>query len=70
MKRTYLYSSFWSIAVLILIAYACEKSEVNPDDHSISIDEVDGRSFQKTSQTLYRVTSDNFDKNNFVISPS
>lgn len=65
-QRTF-YSVAW-IALVFVLAYACDKSNITPDDQT-TVEKTESVSFQKTSQDLYRVTAEPHKTSNFVISP-
>lgn len=61
------YSISW-IAVIFILTYACDKTNLMPDDKN-PVDSIEGEAIQKTSQDLYQATSEEYKNNNFAISP-
>src|SRR5690606_41426732 len=61
------YSMSW-IAVIFILTYACDKTNLMPDDKN-PVDSIEGEAIQKTSQDLYQATSEEYKNNNFAISP-
>lgn len=61
------YSFTW-MAFVFILAYACDKSNITPEEQ-LTGEQAESASLQKTSQDLYRVTSEQQKANNFVISP-
>ncbi len=64
---TRFYTFSW-IALIFILSYACDKTNIMPDDEFEGT-EMEIAALQQTSADLYEITSKDFDKSNFVISP-